>query len=150
VKVVVKESHPSRHHSRPRRVILLVLFALLLGTCNAIRLGQTINFWQPLEEYGTNNETTSLAISGAIWMIVPFIAATGLWRGKKWSWYLAVFCIAGYATWILLERLVFQQPHSNWPFSIIITLTLTSIVIILLISRKTIAYFSIQRTSHEK
>ncbi|KAF0107187.1 MAG: hypothetical protein FD146_2028 [Anaerolineaceae bacterium] len=135
---------------RPRRVTLLAFAALLLSAWNGLRLGEAVAFRQVLREYGAQPGPVFLAVSGGVWLAAGLAIAFGLWRGKAWAWYAAVGAAAGYPVWVWFERLIFQQPHANWPFALGVTLVCLAPVIVILFSRKTTSFFNVQRKRNER
>jgi hypothetical protein len=126
---------------RPRRVTLLALAALAMAAWNGLRLGWAISFSQILHEYEARPGPLYIGISGAIWLVVGFILAAGLWLGRTWAWYAAIGSSTAYSAWVWFDRLVLEQSHANWPFILIVTLVCLCIISILLFSRKTSLYF---------
>jgi hypothetical protein len=147
---VTEVEAPPLRLRRPRRVTLLALAALLLSAWNGLRLGEAIVFWKTLREYGAQPGPVFLSVSGGVWLLAGLMIVFGLWRGKAWGWYAAAGAAAGYPVGVWFERLVLQQPHANWPFALGVTLACLAPVIFILLSRKTISFFNVQRKSNER
>lgn len=131
---------------RPVGVTILAILAFLLAAWNGLRLGEAIFFWKTLAEYGAH--PLYIAISGGVWFVAGLLLAWGLWRGKPWAWVAALGGAAGYASWYWFDRLILQQPHANWPFSLIFTVVSVSLILVILFSHNTKRFF--QRDSHER
>jgi hypothetical protein len=106
---------------RPIVVTLLALFVLGLALWNGLRLIQSLVFWSILKEYQASPGPLYTAISGGVWLLAGLSTTWGLWQGKVWAWFTALGGVLGYASWYWSDRLVFQTPHSNWPFALAFT-----------------------------
>lgn len=125
---------------RPISVTLLALFVLGLALWNGLRLVQAIVFWSILKEYQAEPGPLYAAISGGFWLLVGLSIVWGLWQGKAWAWFAALGSAAGYASWYWFDRLVLQEPHSNWPFALVSTVIFISFFSVLFF-RGTIRFF---------
>jgi hypothetical protein len=99
-----------------------------LALWNGLRLIQAIIFWPILTEYNSSPGPLYLAVSGGVWLLAGVSAVLGMWKGKKWAWYMVVGGTPSYLCWYWLDRLVLQEPHSNWPFALVSTIILLSLV----------------------
>jgi len=135
----------SRKPHRPNRVTLLAFLCLWLAIWNGIRLGQTLFFWKTLETYGAS--PWYIAVSGGTWLLLGLILTFGLWRGKAWAWVAALGSAAGYGSWYWFDRLVMQEPRSNWPFALGVTALLLIFAALSLFTRPTRIYFGNDRTT---
>jgi len=131
---------------RPFRISLLALFAFCFSIWNALRLVEAIYSWKTLLEYGAY--PFYLALTGGIWLIAGLFLTWGLWRGRRWAWLAATLVTPAYAAWYWLDRLLLQQPHSNWPYALIVTAILLLLVLLVLLSSKTRRFF--HRDPHER
>jgi hypothetical protein len=127
-------------HRRPTSVTLLSLFILGLSLWNGLRLVQAIAFWSILEEYQASPGPLYIAISGGTWLLTGLFIVWGLWRGKVWAWIAALGSMLSYGTWYWFDRLVLQEPHSNWPVALVFTVIFISFFSVLL-RHRTIAFF---------
>jgi len=134
---------------RPRRVSLLAFSALALAVWNGIRLGEAIFLWQTLREYEVRPGSLYLVISGGVWLFTGLILSAGLWLGRTWALYAAIGSVAGYTVWVWFDRLVLEQSHANWPFTLTFSLACLCIILILLFSRRTTTYFTTLRKSND-
>jgi hypothetical protein len=141
---------PSPRLRRPDRVTFLACAAFLLAAWNGFRLGESIIFWRTLREYGAQPDPLYIVVSSGLWLIAGLILTGGLWQGRAWAWYAVFGGAAGYSVWIWFDRLVLRKPHANWPFALGVTLACLSLVLILLLTRKTILFFQIRRKSDER
>jgi hypothetical protein len=106
---------------RPTSVTLLALFVLGLAFWNGLRLVQAIIFWSILVEYQAAPGPLYAAIGGGVWLLAGLSIVWGMWQGKVWAWFAALGGLAGYVLWYWFDRLVLQEPHSNWPFALVST-----------------------------
>ena len=126
----------------PFRVTLLLWLVLFLTAWNTLRLWTAIAWHNVLNEYSASPNPAITAISGAIWMITGVILLWGIWQKKAWTAKLLLGASAGYTVWYWSERLLWQSPHPNWPFAVIVNLVL--IIFILFTTR------SLTREAHER
>ena len=132
----------------PRPIVLsiLVIFILWLTIWNGLRLGKVILFWKTLEDYGVS--PLYISLSGVLWLIIGLLLIWGLWQGKAWGRITVICGSAGYSSWYWFDRLVLQEPHSNWPFVLIINIFILLLILFILFSRKTRRFF-IKRENYE-
>ncbi len=125
---------------RPTSVTLLALFVLGLALWNGLRLVQAIVFWSILKEYQAGPGPLYAAISGGVWLLAGLFIVWGLWRAKAWARFAALGGAAGYGSWYWFDRLVLQEPHSNWPFALVSTVIFISVFGVLF-RHRTIHFF---------
>jgi hypothetical protein len=125
---------------RPPSITLLALFILGLSLWNGLRLVQAIAFWSILKEYQATPGPLYTATSGGFWFLVGLFIVWGLWQGKAWAWSSALGGTLGYGFWYWFDRLVFQEPHSNWHFALASTVILI-LFFIVLFSHSVIIFF---------
>jgi len=106
---------------------------------NGLRLEQAIFFWKTLQAYGAH--PLYIAISGAFWLITGLLLAWGFWLGKAWGWAAVLAGTTAYTAWYWFDRLVLQQPHSNWPFVLVANSLFLLIIFTILFSRRTRLFF---------
>lgn len=124
------------------RVTLLHLLVLTLSAWNGLRLWTALAWQDVLTEFSASPPPIITAISGAIWMVIGFILLWSIWQKKAWAAKLLIFATAGYSLWYWSERLIWQNPHPNWPFAVIVNLA--GIAFILLNVK------SLSREAHER
>lgn len=88
------------------------------------------------------------ALSGGFWLLTGIFIFWGLWQGKTWAWFSALGGIAGCISWYWVDRLIFQKPHSNWPFAVVITGIILFTSLIILFSPSARHFF--HRDTHEQ
>ena len=118
----------------PFRVTLLLCLVLILTAWNAVRLWTAIAWQNVLNEFSTQPVSSITAVSGAIWMVIGIILLWSIWQKKAWAANLLFGATAGYTVWYWSERLIWQNPHPNWPFAVIVNLIL---IVFILFTRKT-------------
>jgi len=116
---------------RPTSVTLLVLLTLAIAIWNGLRLVQSIVFWSILKEYHADPGPLYGTLIGGGWFLVGLPIAWGLWHGKAWAWFSALVGAVGYGSWYWFDRLVLQEPHSNWPFALVLTIISLSFLCVL-------------------
>jgi len=108
----------------PFRVTLLYLLVLTLSAWNGLRLWTSLAWQDVLNEFSAHPSPIITAVSGAIWMVAGFMLIWGIWQKKAWSPKLLIGVAAGYSVWYWSERLIWQNPHPNWLFAVIVNLAL--------------------------
>jgi hypothetical protein len=126
----------------PLRVTLLLWLVLTLAAWNALRLWTALAWHNVLNEFSAQPASTITAISGAVWMVTGIILIWGIWQKKAWAAKLLLGASAGYTVWYWSERLIWQTPHPNWLFAVIVNLAL--LVFILFTTRL------LTREAHER
>ena len=125
----------------PFRVTLLLWLVLILTTWNALRLWTAIAWHNMLNKFSAQ-PTTIIAVSGAFWMFTGIVLLWSIWQKKAWAAKLLIGASAGYTVWYWSERLVWESPHPNWLFAVIVNLVL--LVFILFVTK------SLTREAHEQ
>jgi hypothetical protein len=108
----------------PFRVTLLYLLVLTLSAWNGLRLWTSLAWQDVLNEFSASPPPTIIAISGAIWMVAGFMLIWGIWQKKAWAPKLLIGVAAGYSVWYWSERIIWQNPHPNWLYAVIVNLAL--------------------------
>jgi len=149
-----KQTHPSLilfqgHFAQPQtmnkhslRVTLLYLLVLTLSAWNGLRLWTALAWRNILDEFSAQPTPIITAISGAIWMVTGIILIWSLWQKKAWAWKMLIGAAAGYTVWYWSERLLWQNPHPNGLFAVIVNLAL---IVFILFTSKLLA-----REAHER
>lgn len=126
----------------PFRVTLMLCLVLILTAWNAIRLWTAIAWRSTLTEFAARPTATVIAVSGAFWVIIGVILIWSIWQNKAWAAGLLLGASAGYTIWYWSERLIWQSPHPNWLFAVIVNLVL---FVFILFTLK-----SLTREAHER
>jgi len=105
------------------RVTLLLWLVLSLTAWNALRLWTAIAWHNALNEFSAQ-PTTITAISGAFWMTTGIILLWSIGQKKAWAAKLLLGASAGCTVWYWGERFIWQNPHPNWLFAVIVNLAL--------------------------
>jgi len=126
----------------PFRVTLLLWLVLFITAWNVLRLWTALAWQNVLVEFFAQPTPAVTAISGAVWMVVGIILIWSIWQKKAWAAKLLLGASAGYTVWYWSERLIWQNPHPNWPFAVIVNLAL---LVFILFATKTLT-----REAHER
>jgi hypothetical protein len=124
------------------RVTLLYILVLTLSTWNGLRLWTSLGWADVLTQFSESPTPAITSMSGASWTITGLILFWSLWLRKRWTAKLLICTAAGYSIWYWSERLIWQIPHPNWLFVVIVNLA--GIALILLNVK------SLSREAHER
>jgi hypothetical protein len=124
------------------RVTLLLWLVLTLSAWNALRLWTALAWHNVLDEFSAQPASTVTTICGAVWMVTGVILIWSIWQKKGWAAKLLFGASAGYTVWYWSERLIWQTPHPNWLFAVIVNLAL---LIFILFTKR-----SLTREAHER
>jgi hypothetical protein len=91
---------------------------------NSLRLWTSLAWSDVLNELSVQPSPTVTAFSGGVWVITGLILIWSILRKKAWAAKLLLGASAGYSVWYWAERLVWQNPHPNWLFAVIVNLAL--------------------------
>ncbi|MBI5352089.1 MAG: hypothetical protein HZB50_05580 [Chloroflexi bacterium] len=111
------------------RVTLLVLMVLSITIWNALRVWTAFAWTDILSEFSSQPTFIVTAISGAIWSVVGIILVWGIWQRKIWAAKWLLGASAGYTVWNWTERLIWQSPHPNWGFAVIVNLVVLGFIL---------------------
>jgi hypothetical protein len=106
----------------PLRVTLLYLLVLTLTAWNGLRLWTSLVWENVLNEFSARESPIIMTTSAAIWMVAGIILIWSMWQKKAWAAKLLIGAAAGYSVWYWSERLIWQIPHPNWLFAVIVNL----------------------------
>jgi hypothetical protein len=126
----------------PFRVTLLYWLVLTLSAWNGLRVWTALAWHNVLDEFSAQPASMITAVSGAFWMVTGIILLWSIWQEKAWATKMLFGVAAGYSVWYWSERLLWQNPHPNWLFAVIVNLGL--IIFILFTSK------SLSREAHER
>jgi hypothetical protein len=62
-------------------------------------------------------------------MVIGIILVWGVWQKKTWAAKMLLGASAGYTGWYWSERLIWQTPHPNWLFAVIVNLGLFAFIL---------------------
>ena len=124
------------------RATLLQMLVLTLTAFNLLRMWTALAWQDILTEFSTQPSPIVLAVSGAVWALCGIVLLWGIWQRKAWAEKLLLGASAGYSLWYWTERLVWQNPHPNWLFAVIVNL---AIIVFILFSKK-----SLTREAYER
>ena len=146
VPVVEAESAPRR---RPFGVTLLVWLVLSLSAWGLLRLAAALRWWDVLYDKEARLSPLYLSITGAGWAVAGIVLLWSIWSLKRWA-YLALPISA--LVWVIqywIERIFFQGPRPNLPFTIFGTGLILLIAFGLAFNRRTKTYLT-KSEEHEQ
>ena len=114
---------------QPFRVTLLLWLVLTLTTWNFIRFWTALEWREVLNEFSSQPTSTVITASGAVWMVTGIFILWSIWQRKAWAAKLLLGASAGYTVWYWSERIIWQSPHPNWPFAVIVNLVLLGFIL---------------------
>jgi hypothetical protein len=127
----------------PFRVTLLYALVLTLSAWNALQIWTALAWHSVLDEFSARPASAVIVASGAIWLVAAIILLWSIWQKKAWAANLLLGASAGYSVWYWSERLVWQTPHPNWMFAVILNLAL---LVFILFTTKSLR----MREAHER
>jgi hypothetical protein len=119
------------------RVTSLLWLVLILACWHAVRLWTALAWYDTLLEFAPRPGPVYIALSGLAWLALGGLLAWGLWRRQAWSWLLLPWLAGGYTAWYWFDRLAFHEARSNWPFILLLNLTLLAYVAVLTLANRT-------------
>jgi multisubunit Na+/H+ antiporter MnhE subunit len=76
------------------------------------------------------------------WLVIGLFLFWSIQQGKAWATHFLLGTTAAYSVWYWTERLVWQNPHPNWQFAVIVNLAL---ILFILYSKKSLAREAYER-----
>ena len=134
---------------RPFGVTLLLWMVLILSAWGATRFIAALSAWDVLIEFENSLSPLYLSITGAGWGVAGGVLISGILQRKKWA---PLSVLSSISVWLIeywIERLVFQSPRANLPFSMTISVIVITITWILAIIPSTKSFFS-KSEEHEQ
>ncbi len=116
-------------NKQPLRVTLLLLLVLSIMMWNGLRLWTSLAWRNVLNEFSARESPAIMAVSGAVWILLGMLLIWAILQKKAWAAKLLIGTAAGYTVWYWCERLLWQSPHSNWLFAVILNLVLLAFIL---------------------
>jgi hypothetical protein len=113
----------------PFRVTLLYWLVLTLSAWNGLRLWTALAWHGVLDEFSSLPISMITAISGAVWLISGIVLTWSIWQKKAWAAKMLLGVAAGYTIWYWSEQFIWQTPHPNWLFAVIVNLALLAFIL---------------------
>ena len=110
--------------NRSFRVTLALWLVLTLTIWNLIRVWTSITWREALNEFSAQPAAAITTTSGILWTALGVLLLWSIWKKEAWAAKLLFGATAGYTIWYWSERLIWQKPHPNWPFAVIVNLVL--------------------------
>ena len=105
-----------------------MLTVLCITGWNALRVWTALAWSNVLNEFSSRPPVMVTAVSGAVWTLTGLLLIWGIWRRKSWAAGLLLGAAAGCSVWYWSERLLWQSPHPNWKFAVIVNLVLLGFI----------------------
>lgn len=113
----------------PFRVTLTLWMVLLIAIWNGIRVWTALSWQAVLTEFHAQPAPWVTAVSGSVWMLLGLWIIWGIWQAKAWAGKLLLVAAISYTVWYWSERFIWQAPHPNWVFAVILNLTAITFII---------------------
>lgn len=126
----------------PFRETLLIWLVLIFTAWSALGAWTALAWKDMLSRYSPQPSPLITTISSVTWFFVGLLILWSIWKNKAWASKLLLGAAVGYTLWFWSEQLIWQSPHPNWPFAVIVNLAL--LIFILFNTR------SMTREDHER
>jgi hypothetical protein len=100
----------------PFRVTVLVWMVLWFTVWNAVRLWTAMAWRARLAEFAPVPGPLYIGLTGAFWLTAGILIVWSFWTAKPWTRTMIAGASLAYTAWYWADRLLLQQPHTNWPF----------------------------------
>ena len=134
---------------RPFGVTLLLWMVLSLSAWGFIRLFAALRWWDVLYEFKASLSPLYLSITGAGWGVAGVVLLWSMWSGKAWSRMAILVSIPLWLAEYWIERLFFQSPRANLPFTLILSALLLTLTFASTLNRHTKNFLS-KSEEHEQ
>jgi hypothetical protein len=134
---------------RPFGVTLLLWLVLCLSAWGAIRLLAALRWWDVLYEFEARLSPLYLSITGAGWAVAGGILLWSLFTAKPWARMAILLSVLLFLAQYWIERIAFQAPRANLPFSLIASILLVMITAACAFNRKTTIFLT-RSEEHEQ
>ncbi|HMZ08785.1 MAG TPA: hypothetical protein PK078_14305 [Anaerolineales bacterium] len=101
---------------------------LILASWNALQAWTSLAWSKVLMEYSVRLSPMISATSALVFAIAGLVLTFGIWQNKAWSVKLLPIFAGGYTIWYWVKRLIWQTPHSNTTFAVIISLAWLTVI----------------------
>ena len=115
---------------RPVCVTILLWLVLSLTAWSGLRLYSAIRWWSVLDEFASPPGPWYIVISGGIWLMASILLLWGMWQAKAWIRYALLGAGTGFMVWYWSDRLLLQTHSANWPFILVGTVLVLTLVIV--------------------
>lgn len=95
---------------------------LISTTLNLIRVWTALSWRAVLLEFDVSPAPGVIAASAFFWAAVGLVTIFAILGKKAWSAPLTLFAAICYSIWVWAEKLIWQAPHPNWSFAVILNL----------------------------
>lgn len=131
------------HRRRPLSVTILVWLVLIVTMINLVRMVNALVRYQTLAELLPMNPIY-IVLSGLVWVVIGLPLVVGLWRGNSWAPRLALLAGLAYSLYFWTDRLLipsYPGRNSNWPFVLVLNLSILALGYLALTRAKVREYF---------
>jgi hypothetical protein len=131
----------------PLRVTVTLWLVLLLTIWNGIRIWTALTWQAVLIKFQVQPMPWVTAITGGAWVIIGTAILWGIGKDRDWTAKLLTTAALAYTSAYWCERLIWQAPHPNWLFTVILNLVL---IIFILSTTKLLAREAYERKSQDQ
>jgi hypothetical protein len=123
---------------------------LILALWNMFRLFAALANWSTLQEFAPRPGPWYVALTASFWTLACFAAWMAIRRRYVHAQGVYALTLYGYAAWWWADRLFFfQQPRTNGPFAITVTIIFLIAIAADFFSPRATAYFT-QRETYDQ
>lgn len=130
---------------RPFSVTILLWLVLSLTVWSGLRLYSALRWWSTLSEFASPPGPFYIALSAGIWLTISVLLLWGMWQARAWIRYALLGAGAALAVWYWADRLLLQRPNENWPFALVATILLLSVLFVCVFAPGTKTFFAKER-----
>ncbi len=134
----------------PSSVTTLQWMVLLIASWSLVRAAAVVAEWDILREFAPHPGPIYYFAAASFWTLAWGALWVALRRRRVHAERLAEPAALGYTLWWWANRLLFERPHSNWPFALTVTFVLLALLAIQIYHPRTKEYYQPQRESHER
>jgi hypothetical protein len=130
-------------------VTLLLWMVLILSAWGAVRFFAALRWWNVLNEFEAGLSPLYLSITGAGWGVAGGVLFVNMWNAKAWA--RPTIAISA-LLWLIeywIERIFFQSPRANLPFTLSCLTTVIVITVVLAIFPHIQSFFT-KSEEHEQ
>lgn len=126
---------------RPFGVTLVLWMVLSLSVWGLLRLFGALSWWDVLSQFRARLGPLYLSITGAGWALVGAVLVWSILSRRRWARLAIPISIIAWLITYWIERLFFEAPRANLPFTILLSVFILAMTLIVAANRKTKNFF---------